>query len=36
VEISAELDIIPIGQAPGRWSFDYKAYNLWGAAALRV
>jgi catechol 2,3-dioxygenase len=36
VEISAELDSVPLGQAPGHWSFDYKAFNLWGPAAIRV
>ncbi len=36
IEISAELDTLPFEQKPGRWDFDYKAYNLWGAAALRV
>jgi catechol 2,3-dioxygenase-like lactoylglutathione lyase family enzyme len=36
VEISAELDLLPNDYAPGRWAFDYKAYNLWGAAAIRV
>jgi catechol 2,3-dioxygenase len=36
VEISAELDTVPLGQAAGHWAFDYKAFNLWGPAALRV
>lgn len=36
VEISAELQILPLDHTPGRWAFDYKAYNLWGTAALRV
>jgi catechol 2,3-dioxygenase len=36
VEISAELDQVPFGQAAGHWSFDYKAFNLWGPAAIRV
>jgi catechol 2,3-dioxygenase len=36
VEISAELDRVPLGQPAGHWAFDYKAFNLWGPAALRV
>ncbi len=36
VEISAELESVPFGRAPGHWAFDYKAFNLWGAAAIRV
>jgi catechol 2,3-dioxygenase len=36
VEISAELDSVPFGQAPGHWAFDYKAFNMWGPAAIRV
>ncbi len=36
VEISAELESVPFGRAPGHWRFDYKAFNLWGAAAIRV
>jgi catechol 2,3-dioxygenase len=36
VEVSAELEHLPNDHTPGHWAFDYKAYNLWGSAALRV
>lgn len=36
VEISAELEQVPFGQPAGHWSFDYKAFNLWGPAAIRI
>jgi catechol 2,3-dioxygenase len=36
VEISAELEQVPFGKPAGHWSFDYKAFNLWGPAAIRV
>lgn len=36
VEISAELEIVPLGKPAGHWAFDYKAFNIWGPAALRV
>lgn len=36
VEISAELESVPWGREAGHWAFDYKAFNLWGAAAIRV
>jgi catechol 2,3-dioxygenase len=36
VEISAELEQVPFGQPAGHWGFDYKAFNLWGPAAIRV
>lgn len=36
VEISAELDTLADDAPVGRWTFDYRAYNLWGAAAIRV
>lgn len=36
VEISAELESVPWGREAGHWAFDYKAFNLWGPAAIRV
>ena len=36
VEISAELERVPWGKLAGHWAFDYKAFNMWGPAALRV
>jgi catechol 2,3-dioxygenase len=36
VEISAELEIKTPDAPAGRWGFDYKAYNTWGQAAVRV
>ena len=36
VEISAELEQVPFGRPAGHWSFDYKAFNLLGPAAIRV
>ncbi len=36
LEISSELQTIAPNSPAGRWDFNYKAYNLWGPAALRV
>lgn len=36
IEISCELEEVPEGRAPGNWPFDYRAYNSWGPAPLRV
>jgi catechol 2,3-dioxygenase len=36
LEISSELQVLAPNAPAGRWSFDYKAYNLWGQAAVRV
>lgn len=36
IEISCELEEVPAGRAPGNWPFDYRAYNSWGPAPLRV
>jgi catechol 2,3-dioxygenase len=36
LEISSELEIKTPDAPAGRWGFDYKAYNTWGQAAVRV
>ncbi len=36
VEISNELDVLPDDAEPGKWGQNYKAYNLWGEAAIRL
>jgi catechol-2,3-dioxygenase len=36
VEISNELDVLPDDAEPGKWGQSYKAYNLWGEAAIRL
>ena len=36
VEISNELDVLAADAEPGKWGQGYKAYNLWGEAAIRL
>lgn len=36
VELSNELDVLEDDAEPGKWGQDYKAYNLWGEAAVRL
>lgn len=36
VELSAELEEVPADRPAGKWPFDYRAYNSWGPAPLRV
>ncbi len=36
VEISNELDVLKDDAETGKWGQGYKAYNLWGEAAIRL
>jgi len=36
IELSAEMDSYSVHRPLGVWPFNRKAYNLWGAAPLRV